>query len=225
MSLFPRRVPVAEFMVEYKKRDAVGETDDDGIDLLEHGNSDDEEPIDPENEEDRRMIDQSYKDTEEDEAQHKALDAARRAEEDAQVAALAARFEARAASYVARDRELPEVDPMLLEMYTAARKAARKHAAHVKARAEAAASKARAEEEARLVAKQAAMESLFELYAESDTMASASGALTGKRKQVEREEREEVGVEERRKLNEQEAAPRAASGAGRYRIKKKAKAA
>lgn len=168
-SLFPSRAPVQDFLKEYAALAERDEREEDGEDLIDTAFDDREE--DEEHAEDLEdLFDKEMLDNHTDDAEHRALDAAERKQDEAKMEALARRFELRAAAYYQMaDDERDGADDLL----ATARKAQRKQAdeaAKAKAKAvEMEMAVAKKAEAARVAKKHQALADLYDdLYAEED---------------------------------------------------------
>lgn len=204
MSLFPQRATNAAFLAEYKKLpDGEGEYDEE-VDLLASDHEDDDDDGDDSASDLADFFDPARCEDADGEEKHKAFDASLRQEEQKQLEALAARFEARAA-YEYDDRDDLPFDP---EIRAAALAAAKSKAKREEQYERALKKEQEAEAErkaAAMAAKQAAMYALFDLESESkgETSRCAVPQQTNTKKRLASEAK--------------------ASGKAGYRIKKKAK--
>lgn len=161
-SLFPQRSSQAEFLKLYEQ--LPDDVEDNGIDLLDcderNGEEDGEEAKDLDS-----LIDATHEDRPEDVEMHKALDAARRAEEHALMESLALRFEERAMQSTSNEPQ-DAVDPEVRRQAKLARREARRVAQEAEQAALLEAAKRRADAEQKDAADRRAWYALFELETE-----------------------------------------------------------
>jgi len=201
-ALFPRRMSQRDWLAEY----ALLKDDDEenGIDLVGQRDSDDDDEVGDEQEQDLEdLIDKNALELPHDEERLKALDAARRDEEDRALRDLARRFELRADEYV------DDAPSRYVRMGPTNAQATAERAAKEAARVEhevAAAQKKMVEEERK------ALYALYDLQSEGEDC-TAPQPTTGKRKAASGTQDEAEATEGRKD---------AAAPSRRYRIKKKA---